>query len=122
MSRYENHEPTRDRLMCGCDYCASVIDAYDDKMIAKEYKVAKWKGDKHAKKLNIGDQIQYYDIPREWSKVVYTNSIKNIQEYAISTHTAKIIDKKDKIIKLQYSDKIRELSFAHCFLFGMHKI
>ncbi len=108
--------------MCGCEYCASVVDDYDDKIMLEEAEVAEYVGKEKMALINVGDTVQYYKIPDEWRKVVYTKDITDVQDKAIKTYTSKIISKTKNLITFLHEGNKREASFGNCFLLGMHKI
>ncbi len=122
MHKYIDEPLTHDILLCGCEHCSSIVEAYDDKQMELEMSLQQTLGIELASIINVGDQVKYYTIPHRWRHIIYQYNINIINETATKIHNALVISKTKTMFKLQLENKIIDLSFTNCFLMGMHKI
>jgi hypothetical protein len=109
---------------CTCEYCCSVRDANDEYEMAQEYEVAKFVGGPIFDSINVGDRVQYYKLPYEHRKAVYTNYLEYIQECATMTFKGVVLSKNEHSMKV-LADGLggpHNVRPSECCMWGMHKI
>ena len=109
---------------CTCEYCCNVRDAHDDDEMKEEYEVAKFVGGPIFESIGVGDRVQYYRLPYEHRKAVYTKDLEYIQECATKIFQGVVLSKTEYNMKV-LADGLggpHNVGPSGCCMWGMHKI
>jgi len=107
---------------CTCEYCCSVRDEEDDEQMEQEYKTAMYCGQEMFDTLQVGDSVQYYNIPYEDRNIVYIRNLNIIKEYARAIMQGTVITKTEHYIEIEINRHKQKASPAECWCWGLHKL